>query len=60
MISSINNAHTSQNISMVNRYNNVRSSKAAEEANESASERVAESKSQKPETTSNHTIDAYA
>lgn len=59
MISSISNSPIAQNISMVNRNNNV-SSKAAEEANESASERIAESSSQSSKTTSNHIIDSYA
>ena len=50
MISSISNGSMAQNIAMVNANNNV-NSKATEEANESPSERKAES---------NHKIDSYA
>jgi hypothetical protein len=56
MINPISNSHVAQNISMVNKNNNV-SSKATEETNESTNEKIKEASSP---TTSNHIINVYA
>lgn len=57
MISSINNNHIMMQ-SMAT--NTVTNSKAAEEANESPSEKIAETSNQSSQTVSNHVIDTYA
>ncbi|MBP2032809.1 hypothetical protein J2Z42_001483 [Clostridium algifaecis] len=56
MINSISNNHIMQNIAT----NTTVSSKAAEEANESPSEKIAEANKQNTQSSSMHIINSYA